>query len=65
MHLVKRGCCWQWAIGGLGSGTRIQSFWKWFKDKFLGLFHYFLSTAFFDQQGENFFFSPPWPIDNK
>ena len=30
----------------------------------LGLFHYFLSTTFLTNQGEDFFFSPPWPKDN-
>ena len=39
MNWVKRGCCWQWAVGGLGSGTRKQFCGKWFKDKLLGLFH--------------------------
>ena len=52
MHLVKKGCYWQWAVGvgGLGSGL-------------LGLFLYFLSTTFLTQQEKDFFFSPPLPID--
>ena len=29
--------CWQWDFGGLGSGTRIQFFGDWVKDKLLGI----------------------------
>ena len=36
VHLVRKGCCWQWAVGGLGSGTRIQICRKWFKNRLLG-----------------------------
>ena len=32
----------QWAIFGLGSGTRIQIYGDWLKDKLLGLFSCFL-----------------------
>ena len=48
MHWVRTR---QWAIGGLGSGL-------------FGLFPCFLSTTFLTNQGEDFFFSPPWPKDN-
>ena len=37
-------------VGGLGSGTRIQFCGKWFKNRLLGLFHYFLSTALLSQK---------------
>ena len=33
MHWFRRWCCWQWAFGGLGSGTRIQFYGNWLKDK--------------------------------
>ena len=46
---------WQWTVGGLGSGTRIQFCGKWFKDKLFGIFHYFLSTALLSQQWEDCF----------
>ena len=32
---------WQWAILGLGSGTRIQIYGDWLNDRLLGPFHYY------------------------
>ena len=32
MHWVKRECYWQWVVGGLGNGTRIQFYGKWIKN---------------------------------
>ena len=41
---------WQWAVFGLDSGIRIQIYGDWLKDKLLGLFPCFLSTALLSQQ---------------
>ena len=48
---------WAVALGSnfVGSSLRII-FW--------GFFHCFLPTTLLNQQGKDFFFSSPWPIDN-
>ena len=52
MHWVRRGCCWQWAFGGLGSGTMIQFYENWLKDKLFWLFPCFFSIALLSQHWE-------------
>ena len=46
---------WQWVVFRLGSDTRIQIYGDWLKDRFLGPFHCFLSTALLSQQWGNCF----------
>ena len=58
------GGYWQWAFGGLGSGTRIQFHGNWLKGKLLWFFPCFYSTALLSQQGNDFFFFFPWSKSN-
>ena len=51
---------WQWAFGGLGSGSGVKFVGKWFQNKLLGLFHYFFSTTLLGYKGKDFFLVLPW-----
>ena len=59
IHLVSRGGYWQWAIGGLGSGSGVQFCGNWLKDILFGLFHCFCFTALLSYKGKDFFFLLP------
>ena len=55
---------WQWAFGGLGSGSGVQFQGNWLKGKLLWLVPCFYTTALLSYQGTNLFFFCPRPKIN-
>ena len=56
----REGAAGSGPFGGLGSGTRIQFYRNWLKDKLFWLFPYFFSTALLSQHWGDYFFLFPW-----